>query len=208
MIKSESGISFEFADDYNALTYDDTDLHKLCFNVLPGTKAVDFLVANDNNVIFIEVKNCAGNEAGNRWRIAPDNSKRDTIPTGHDVSDRDSLDIEIPQKVAMTIAALVGAYTRPIPHRYSDVCNPVAEKLCSGDIRAEDTHAAKRRIYIILVLEGSFGNGLKTNTERMVRDRIARAMGRKLKWLNCTVKVISTNELKNLVPGMKATLEA
>lgn len=149
MIKSESGIRFEFADDYTVIKYDDTDFHKRCFDPLPGAKAVDFLAANDNSVIFIEVKNCSGNEADNRWRIAPNNSKRDTIPTGHDVSDRDSLDIEIPQKVAMTIAALVGAYTRPIPHRYSDVCKPVAEKLCSEDIRAEDTHAAKRRVYII-----------------------------------------------------------
>ena len=208
MIISESGIRFEFSDDYTVLKYDDTDFHKLLYNTLSGTKAVDFLAANGNAFLFIEVKNCVGNEADNRWRIAVNNSKRDTIPTGHDVVDRDSFDIEIPQKVAMSIAALVGAYTRPTPHRYSDTCMPVAEKLCSEDIRTEDTHAAKRRIYIILVLEGSFGNGLKTNTERMVRDRIARSMKNKLKWLNCTVQVISAHELEKLAPGMKATLEA
>jgi len=202
MIKSESGIRFEFADDYTVIKYDDTDFHKRSFNSLPGAKAVDFLAANDNSVIFIEVKNCAGNEAGNRWRIAPNNSKRDTIPTGHDVSDRDSLDIEIPQKVAMTIAALVGAYSRPAPYKRADECVPIAHKLCSVDI-----HTGRRKIYIILILEGVFENGLHTRTDRMIRNGIAEEMKKKLKWLNCAVQVISSYELEKLVPGMKATLE-
>ena len=32
------------------------------------------------------------------WHIAKNNSQRDTIPTNHDVSDRDSLDIKMAQK--------------------------------------------------------------------------------------------------------------
>ena len=203
MIKSESGIKFEFADDYTVIKYDDTEFHKRCFNPLPGAKAVDFLVANDNSVILIEVKNCAGNEAGNRWRIAPNNSKRDTISTDHDVSDRDSLDIEIPHKVAMTIAALIGAYSRPTPHKHADECAPIAQKLCS-----EAVHNGLRHIYVILVLEGTFGNGLQTNTERMVRDRIARMMGRKMKWLNCHIQVVTTQEIGNVIPGVSAAIEA
>ena len=200
MTKSESGILFEFSEDYAVLKYDDSDFHKYQFNALPGSKAVDFIAVNPNSVIFIEVKNCAGDEAGNRWRIAPNNTKRDTIPTGHDISDRDSLDIEIPQKVAMTVSAMVGAFSRPVPHRYSDGCFPIAGSLC-----AEAVHTGKRRIYIILVLEGRFANGLKTNTERMVRDRIAREMKKKLKWLNCAVQVICARELEQVLPGVKAT---
>ena len=44
-------------------------------------------------------------------QLALNNQKRDTAHTVHDVSGRDSLDIEVAQKVAMTLAALCGAYS-------------------------------------------------------------------------------------------------
>ena len=58
---------------------------------------------------LIEVKNCTGDEANCRWRIVPDNKKRDTVYTEVDIKERDSLDIEMAHKVAMTLAALCGA---------------------------------------------------------------------------------------------------
>ena len=103
----------------------------------------------------------------------------------------------------MTIAALIGAYSRPTPHKHADECAPIAQKLCS-----EAVHNGLRHIYVILVLEGTFGNGLQTNTERMVRDRIARMMGRKMKWLNCHIQVVTTQEIGNDIPGVSAAIEA
>lgn len=44
-------------------------------------------------------------------RLALNNQKRDTAHVAHDVSGRDSLDIEVAQKVAMTLAALCGTYS-------------------------------------------------------------------------------------------------
>ncbi len=200
MIRSESGIRFEFDDKYTVIKYDDTDFHKQSFNSLPGSKAVDFLLGNKSSLIFIEVKNCKGAEADNRWRIEPDNRKRSTISTDHDVADRDSLDIEIPQKVAMTIAALVGAYSRPTPWKFSDECKPISEKMC-----CEDIYTGERRVYIVLVLEGSFGSYSKT--DRMIRNAIAEKMKKKLKWMRCTIQVVCAAEIEKILPGVKAGLE-
>ena len=58
---------------------------------------------------LIEVKNCTGDEVNCRWRLAPANKKRDTVHTEVDIKERDSLDIEMAHKVAMTLAALCGA---------------------------------------------------------------------------------------------------
>ena len=70
---------------------------------------MDFISVDKNEIAFIEVKNCTGDEGNCRWRIAPDNQKKDRTHTNVDIVGRDSLDIEVSQKVAMTIAALIGA---------------------------------------------------------------------------------------------------
>ena len=98
MIVSESDIEFTFGEQYGnfVLKYDDTPYYTERFNAQPGTKAVDFIAVSDKHYVLIEVKNCIGDESGNRWRIAPNNQKRDTAGAdGRDVSTRDSLDIEL-----------------------------------------------------------------------------------------------------------------
>lgn len=95
MIVSESDIEFTFGEQYGnfVLKYDDTPYYTERFNAQPGTKAMDFIAVSDKHYVLIEVKNCIGDESGNRWRIAPNNQKRDTAGAGgRDVSERDSLD--------------------------------------------------------------------------------------------------------------------
>ena len=57
-----------------------------------------------------EIKNCLGHEAENRWRTSTDNRKLDSAPRDLDVENRDSFDIEVVKKVAMTILCLFGAW--------------------------------------------------------------------------------------------------
>ena len=111
MVIEESGMQFEFPDNRTTVKFDEELFYRNCFNKFPESKGVDFITDGKDLIAFIEVKNCRGHEGDNRWRIAPNNQKRDTAHTAHDVSGRDSLDIEVAQKVAMTLAALCGAYS-------------------------------------------------------------------------------------------------
>ena len=202
MVMSESGIQFDFDESYQIIKYDDTRFHKEQFNQLLNSKGVDFVAASNKRVVFMEIKNCLGDEGNNRWRIEVRNKKRDTAPTNYDVSQRDSLDIEIPKKVAMTMAALGGVYSYPTPHRNADECLPVARLLFSEEIKNE-----KRDINVILVLEGAFGNGLETRNDNAIRMRLGQYMERKLKWLRCKVSVIQAEDLEKTITGMKATVQ-
>ena len=106
-IKEESRLKFRFAENDTVIKFDDTKFYRDYFNKLPEAKGVDFISVAKDKIAFIEVKNCTGDEGNNRWRIVPDNRKRDTTRTSVNVEGRDSLDIEMAQKTAMTVAALV-----------------------------------------------------------------------------------------------------
>ena len=190
MIESESNIEFEFPDNYKVIKFDSTDFYRNNFNALPGGKGVDFIASSTKQYFMIEVKNCYGHEADNRWRIGVDNSKRDKMPVSHDISDRDSLDIEAPQKVAMTIASLFGAFTSPVPLARCAECIPLSNELFCNDFRT-----GTKKLFVLLILDGNFGNGIQTRTNAMIHKRIQDSMIKKLKWLRCTVLVVSSDSL-------------
>ena len=190
----ESNIEFEFPDGFYVSKFDDTNFYRENVNAISGCKAVDFVAAGSSRYAFIEVKNCLGDEANNRWRIAKNNSKRDTIPTNHDVSDRDSLDIEMAQKTVSTIAALVGAYSAPTPERNAIECYDIARMLCD-----EKIHTGERMIVVILVLDGNFG--CQTRNDNMIRNGLRQSIEKKLKWLKCTVWVTTSIEFGDLRLG-------
>ncbi len=105
MVFEESRMRFEFPDDSRVVKFDNEKFYRTSFNALPGSRGVDFISANEEALAFIEVKNCVGDEGNNRWRIFPDNRKRETSSTNVNVEGRNSLDIEVAEKVAMTLAA-------------------------------------------------------------------------------------------------------
>ena len=84
-IREESGLKFGFPDENIAIKFDDTKYYRDLFNALPGSKGVDFISAGKDAISFIEVKNCLGDEGNCRWRIFPNNQKRDTTSTKVDV---------------------------------------------------------------------------------------------------------------------------
>lgn len=97
-IKEESGIQFHFPEQSSVIKFDNTKFYRDYFNKLPEAKGVDFISVNKDTLAFIEVKNCTGDEGNCRWRIAPNNLKRDTTHTSVNVDRRNSLDIEVAQK--------------------------------------------------------------------------------------------------------------
>ena len=97
-IIEESGLKFQFPKNDTVIKFDDTKFYRDYFNKLPEAKGVDFISVDKNKIAFIEVKNCTGDEGNCRWRIAPNNQKRNTTHTSVNVEGRDSLDIEVAQK--------------------------------------------------------------------------------------------------------------
>lgn len=185
-IREESGLKFGFPDENIAIKFDDTKYYRVLFNALPESKGVDFVAAGKDAIAFIEVKNCLGDEGNCRWRIAPNNRKRDTASTTVDVEGRDSLDIEVSQKVAMTLAALAGARTFGDRKTLLDELKEIITAIFSDDF-ADD----KKKKYVILFLEGDFGG--HTRSKKMIMEELQRSMNTKLKWLDCKVSVVDSS---------------
>lgn len=185
MVIEESRLKFEFPEQNKVLKFDDTKFYRNEFNSMPGAKGVDFISLDKSSVAFIEIKNCLGDEANCRWRITPDNRKRETSHTTVDVDGRNSLDIEVAEKIAMTLAALSGAYSfgdsRSALKEITNFSNMVLEKYLNYE---------KRR-YVILFLEGEFG--CHTRSKKMIMSELERSMNVKLRWLNCRVSVVDSD---------------
>lgn len=185
-IREESGLKFGFPDENIAIKFDDTKYYRDLFNALPGSKGVDFISAGKDAISFIEVKNCLGDEGNCRWRIFLNNQKRDTTSTKVDVQGRESLDIEVPQKVAMTLAALAGARSFGDKKSSLDELKEIITTVFSED-SADDTKTK----YVILFLEGNFGG--HTRTKKMIMENLQRSMNTKMRWLNCKVSVVDSS---------------
>ena len=185
-IISESRLKFEFPEDNSVIKFDDTRFYRECFNGVPGSKGVDFISVDKNKIAFIEIKNCTEDEGNCRWRIAPNNTKRDTAHTKVDTEGRDSLDIEVAQKMAMTMAALIGAKsfenTKICIEELQNVIDFISSKVFSAD--------AKNKI-VILFLEGDFAS--KTRTKKMIMTELQKSIKKKMKWFNCRVSVVDSS---------------
>ena len=68
----EGDISFTFQGD--AVKFDDTRFYRDVFQTVPGGKGVDVLSdLSADIVLFLEVKDCRGDEKNNMWRIYANN---------------------------------------------------------------------------------------------------------------------------------------
>ena len=171
-IKEESGLKFLFPQNDTVVKFDDTKFYRDYFNKLPEAKGVDFISVDKDKIAFIEVKNCTGDESNCRWRIAPNNQKKDTTHTVVNVEGRDSLDIEVAQKTAMTVAALTGAKS------FGDTKECLEElkeyiQFLSSDRFSDDS----KKKYVILFLEGDFGS--RTRSKKMIMKELQDSLLRK-----------------------------
>ena len=186
MVIEESKLTFEFPEENNTIKFDDTKFYREYFNKLPEGKGVDFITLNNGMIAFIEVKNCTGDEGNCRWRIAPDNKKKNTTSTTIDVTGRDSLDIEVSQKVAMTLAALAGAKSfgdrKESLAEIKELVNSFSEKILRDD---------KKKKYVILFLEGDFAS--HTKSKKMIMSALQKSISRKLEWFDCKVSVVDSD---------------
>lgn len=196
-IKEESRLKFQFPENATVIKFDDTKFYRDYFNKLPEAKGVDFISVDKNKIAFIEIKNCTGDEGNCRWRIAPNNKKRNTAQTSVNVEGRDSLDIEVAQKTAMTVAALVGAKS------FGDTKECFSElkeyiKFLSNDKFSDNS----KKKYVILFLEGDFRS--RTRTKKMIMRDLQDSMNKKLQWINCRVSVVDSNTYNSKIFQIKS----
>lgn len=185
MVIEESRLRFEFPDNRTTIKFDEEKFYRNRFNKLPASKGVDFISDGKDMIAFIEVKNCSGHEGENRWRIAPNNQKRDTAHTPHETDGRDSLDIEIPQKIAMTLASLCGVYSFGNRIGLSEKLSLIAEAVCNESF----SRTAKKKL-VILVLEGDFET--HTTPKKAIMSKLQQSIAAKMQWLDCKVSVVDS----------------
>lgn len=152
MVIEESGLKFEFSADCQSIKFDDTEFYRQQYSRLPSAKGVDIISDKTDRILLIEVKNCTGYELENAWRTCVNNSKVSSAPRGLKVEDRDSLDIEVAKKVASTITCLYGAWTKAERTPKAMCLSELWKGMESTKIQKD-----KKRIEIILFLEGDFG---------------------------------------------------
>lgn len=184
MIINEDKLNFKFDEEqFKAIKFDDTNFYRNYFNKLPEAKGVDILAKSENELLFIEIKDCLGYEDESIWRTGIDNKRIDQYKGKNDSKRLESFDIEISKKVAMTISCLMGADTK------SEICQS-AEELDDyvKALKSSKVRNLNMKIIIILFLEGNFGT--KTRRKSMIMKDIADSINKKLDWLNCKALVV------------------
>ena len=111
---------------------------------------------------------------------------QNTTHTVVNVEGRDSLDIEVAQKTAMTVAALTGAKS------FGDTQDCLEDlkeyiQFLSSDRFSDDS----KKKYVILFLEGDFGS--RTRSKKMIMKELQDSMNKKLQWINCRVSVVDSD---------------
>lgn len=183
---SESGLTFSFEDVNDAVKFDDTLFYREYFNNLPGSKGVDIIVDSADCIQLIEIKNCIGHETENRWRTHVNNSKINLAPRDLNVEHRESLDIEVAKKVAMTLTCVYGAWNK---QEYTDKAKDL-EFVWTG-LSSNRLLTHKKSIYVILVLEGKFEES-DVRKKKMLMKCLQDSIEKKLKWLDCRVSVVDS----------------
>jgi hypothetical protein len=185
MVIEESRIKFDFPEDTDVIKFDDSVYYRKQFNVLPGAKGVDFISLNKEYAAFIEVKNCVGDEGNCRWRICPNNAKKNTTHTTVNVKGRDSLDVEVAEKMAMTLAALAGMLSFGERRLSNEKLEYMAEAFVSEYLKND-----KKKKYVILFLEGDFAS--HTRSKKTIMMELQRSLNAKMRWFDCKVSVVDS----------------
>lgn len=191
---SESNLTFSFGQEYTAIKFDDKPFYREYFNRMPYSKGVDIIANSDELIHLLEIKNCKGHEAENRWRTSINNSKLDSAPDTLDVENRDSFDIEVTKKVAMSILCLFGAWSKTLETEKALELEEYWKAIDNAKVQKN-----KKKIVVTLFLEGNFESVSQTRKKKAIMKRIQESISQKLSWLNCKVFVVDSDTYnKNL----------
>lgn len=184
----ESNLTFSFDSEYTVIKFDEKPFYRESFNKMPYGKGVDIIADSDGTIHLLEIKNCLGHEAENRWRTSINNGKLDSAPRDLDVEKRDSFDIEVAKKVAMSILCLFGAWSKA---QESEKALELEEYWKAIDNTKVQKN--KKKIVVTLFLEGDFGSISQARKKKAIMKRIQESISQKLTWLNCKVSVVDSD---------------
>lgn len=181
----ESRLNFTFDEKFQVVKFDDTDFYRFSCSSMPNGKAVDFVADSQERMIFMEVKNCTGYEKDTKWRTNTDY----TVLKDSERTIDESFDIEVAKKVLCTMAFLSGVNSRYKLEEETEQLRPFFEAMASSQYSS-----GRKRLEVILFLEGEFGS--VSRPKKIIMKRIQEKIAEKLKWLNCTVRVVDSNTYK------------
>ena len=184
----ESNLTFSFDSEYTVIKFDEKPFYRESFNKMPYGKGVDIIADSDGTIHLLEIKNCLGHEVENRWRTSINNGKLDSAPRDLDVEKRDSFDIEVAKKVAMSILCLFGAWSKA---QESEKALELEEYWKAIDNTKVQKN--KKKIVVTLFLEGDFGSISQARKKKAIMKRIQESISQKLTWLNCKVSVVDSD---------------
>ena len=200
----EGDISFTFQG--KAVKFDETGFYREKFLKMPGGKGVDFLSApSTDGVLILEVKDCRGDEKNNMWRVVPNNKYKKDAPNYQNVKERDSLDIEVVQKVVSTISCLYGEWATVQASGRSSIDLNEVEAYCCGlweEMQSGSLFRTSKRLRVILFLEGEFGSDStikfpQRRTKKGIKQDLRKSIQEKLSWLPCVVDVVDSATYKS-----------
>lgn len=179
---------FEFPDEWEVLKYDEGGgFYKQFVAKCQGTKAVDFLILEQNRQLWIEVKNFRNYAEDNRLRLDPNENnvpgltetknlvKQEEWEQTVAVTRKQSfITDEIAQKVRDTCAGIIGA-----------TINEVVELQAFSTAFQE-----KFPVHVVLFLQQDEALD-QSNDFRRMAQRIADKIKQQLVFINATVEVIN-----------------
>ena len=184
----DRSIVFEFPDDWETLKYDqEGGFHDQFVKKCQGTKAIDFLVLENNRQLWIEVKNFRGDAAANQLRLSrTENDVPGLVDTKKYVEEKqwkDQITVsrkkvfigdEMAQKVRDTCAGVLGATLRDVPE-FQPFSIALQKRL---------------PVHVILFLQQDEERDQAIDFPRMAQ-RIADKIRQQLGFMNATVEVIN-----------------
>lgn len=181
----ESRLDFIFDDIFRVIKFDETGFYKKFSGFMPNGKGVDFIADSENRIILLEIKNCTDYEQESAWRTHTDTTKLNE----KDMSLDESFDIEVSKKVLSTIGCLAGANSF---YKYDETAEELRNYF--NGISSSKIGLGQKQIEVILFLEGDFKR--HTRSKIQIMQRIRQKIKQKLKWLNCTVRVVDSDTYK------------
>lgn len=179
---------FEFPDEWKTLKYDENGgFYKQYVDKCQGTKAVDFLILENNRQLWIEVKNFRGYAVENRLRLDQnDENVLGLTETRHYVKQKNwqqhvavsrkhsFIADEIAQKVRDTCAGIFGATIQDVTE-FKEFSIALQKKI---------------PVHVVLFLQQDEDLDLSKDFRRMAQ-RIADKIKQELVFINATVEVVN-----------------
>ena len=186
-----NALVFEFPNEWKVLKYDDSEFYKEKVLKCQGTKAVDFLVIEQNRQLWIEVKNFRNYAADNLLRL--DSNESHVLG----LTETRTHIMENGWDRTVVVSRKQHFIADEIALKVRDTCAGVFGAAIQGDIELQDFATAlqaHQAIHVVLFLQQNVALENPRDFRRMAQ-RIGDKIIQQLGFINATVEVVNRNTL-------------